>query len=110
MNDRRLNWALLVVALVLGLLIAWLDNRPHWDDTGITAALLLGSAGLMGLIAPRRPWLMGLAVGLWVPLHLILKAPTEKNMVGGLVILAVTMAGAYAGHALRRVLVVRKAT
>ena len=32
--------ALAAVALGIGFAIAWLDSRPTWDDTGITAVLL----------------------------------------------------------------------
>lgn len=102
-NKRLMDAALLVVALSLGLAIAWVDSRPHWDDTGITAASLLLSGGALGLIGPRRPWRWGLAVGAWVPLALILRMPTLGSVAGGLVILAIPMAGAYAGMAVRRI-------
>jgi hypothetical protein len=95
---------LLLLAIALGLGIAWVDARPHWDDSGITAGLLLLSAGLLGMIIPRRPWLWGLAVGIWVPLHLVVQKPSIGNIAGGLVILAFPMAGAFAGMAVRRLL------
>lgn len=91
-----------LIAVSLGLAIAWVDSRPHWDDTGITAASLLLSAGMLGLMSPRQPWRWGLAVGIWVPLSLILRTPTAGSLAGGLVILAIPMAGAYAGMAVRR--------
>lgn len=101
-HSRLKDAALLLVALSLGLAIAWMDSRPHWDDTGITAASLLLSGGLSGLMGPRQPWRWGLAVGVWVPLTLIVRAPAVRSVAGGLVILAIPMAGAYAGMALRR--------
>jgi hypothetical protein len=94
--------ALLLLAILLGLAIAWIDSRPHWDDAGITAGLLLLSAGLLGLIGPRRPWLWALGIGVWVPLHLFLQKPTLGSALGGCVILAIPAAGAYAGMAVRR--------
>jgi hypothetical protein len=94
----------LALALGLGLFIAWMDSRPHWDDTGITAASLLLSAGLTGFLARRRPWLLGLAVGLWVPLTVIAQHPSIASLAGGLVILSIPMAGAFAGAGLRRML------
>ena len=96
--------ALLLLAIALGLAIAWVDSRPHWDDTGITAGSLFLSAALLGLIAPRRPWLWALAIGFWLPAHLFLQHPTLGSAFGGSVILAIPIAGAYAGMALRRMM------
>ena len=101
---RILQWVLVAPAVLVGLGIAWVDSRPHWDDTGITAGCLLLSAGLLSLIAPRRPWLLALGVGLWIPIHLILQKPTLGSVLGGLVILAIPMLGAYAGMAVRKVI------
>jgi hypothetical protein len=99
---RTLHWVLLIAAVTLGLAIAWVDSRPHWDDTGITAGCLLLSGGALGLIGPRRPWLWALGLGIWIPLYMILRAPTLANVLGGFVIVAIPMAGAYAGMAVRR--------
>jgi hypothetical protein len=95
---------LLLLALSLGLAIAWIDSRPHWNDDGITAGMLLLSASLLGLIGPRRPWLWALAVGLWVPLNLNVQKPSLGNILGGFVILAFPMAGAYMGMGVRRLM------
>jgi hypothetical protein len=48
---------LLPIALGLGLLIAYVDSRPNWDDSGITALALLACSGLCGALEPNRPWL-----------------------------------------------------
>lgn len=104
MQSRWSQWALFSVAVAMGLAIAWVDSRPHWDDTGITAGCLLLSAGLLGLIGLRRPWLWALGIGVWIPLHMILRTPTLANILGGFVILAIPMAGGYAGMAVRRVI------
>jgi hypothetical protein len=92
----------LATAVAVGLSIAWVVSRAHWDDTGITAGMLLLTAGVLGLIGPRRPWLWALGIGMWVPLHLIVQRPSSGNILGGFVILAIPMAGAYAGMAVRR--------
>ncbi len=94
--------ALLVLAISIGLAIAWIDSRPHWDDTGITAGSLLLSAGLLGLIGPRQPWLWALGIGIWIPAHQFVQHPTLGSALGGCVILAIPMAGAYVGMAVRR--------
>ena len=57
---RKFLW---VAALAVGILIAYVDSLPHWDDTGITVLALLVSSGLLGMLSPRRPWLWALAVG-----------------------------------------------
>jgi hypothetical protein len=89
---------LFVLALSSGALIAYLDSRPGWDDTGVTALALLLSCGLLGAAGPRRTWAWALAVGLWVPALGI----TLSGNFGSLLALPFAFAGAYAGAALRR--------
>jgi hypothetical protein len=59
--------ALIALATVCGVAIAWIDSRPGWDDTGITAALLVLGAGAVAAVSGRRPWLWALLVGAWTP-------------------------------------------
>ncbi len=91
------------VALVAGIVVAALDSRPGWDDTGITAFSMLLSAGLFALLAPRRPWLWALAVGIWIPAHAIARAGSPAAF-GMLLVLVFPFAGAYLGFAARRLL------
>jgi hypothetical protein len=91
---------LLAVAVGLGLLIAYVDSRPGWDDTGVTAAALLVSCGLLGAAGPGRPWLWALAEGLWIP---VLGITWARNF-GALLALPFAFAGAYAGMAFRKLL------
>lgn len=88
----------LALAVVLGLLIAWADNRPGWDDTGLTAGAVFVAAAVCGLARPRRAWLWALAVGAWIPLIGIV----AHGNVGSLLALGVAFAGAYAGALIRR--------
>src|SRR6185503_3469261 len=37
---------LFALAVLMGILIAFVDSRPTWDDTGITAGMMLLSSGL----------------------------------------------------------------
>ena len=60
--------AVVLVALMLGALIALVDASPGWDDTGVSAAMSLAASGLLGAIHPARAWLWALAVGAWIPL------------------------------------------
>lgn len=87
----------LPIAVVLGLLIAYVDSRPTWDDTAVTLAALLASSGAIGFLAPRRPWLVGLAVGVWVPL---VEIPGGHGY-APLIALGVALVGAYGGAAIR---------
>jgi len=89
---------LLTVALVFGGLIAFVDSRPAWDDTGVTAAATLVACGVLGFVAPKRPWLWALAVGLWIPLLGIF----WTHNYGSLLALLIPFAGAYAGMAIRQ--------
>ncbi len=91
---------LLAVAIGAGLFITWIDSRPNWDDTGITAGLIFTFSAMLGTAVPRRPWVWGLAVGGWVPLFgLILRREPAT-----LIALAAGMAGAYAGAGIRKLL------
>jgi hypothetical protein len=89
---------LLPVAVCLGLLIAYVDSRPKWDDTGITAGAILVTSGVFGLLAPSRPWLWALAVGAWIPLYAI---ASTRNF-SSLLVFIFAFAGAYAGMGARK--------
>ena len=58
----------LAIALVTGVAIGYVDSRPGWDDTGITAVALVMAAGIAAFVAGRLPWLVALAAGAWVPI------------------------------------------
>jgi hypothetical protein len=64
---HREPW-LAVIALAAGVVIAWIDSRPTWDDTGITAASLLGAAAVVTALSGRRPLVWAFLVGVWTPL------------------------------------------
>src|SRR5215212_10959912 len=66
MRDRWL-FTLVPLALSFGLAIAYVDSSPGWDDTGVSAAAVLGTSGLFGVLYPARPWLWALAVGFGSP-------------------------------------------
>ena len=94
------DWLLLGGALALGLSLALVDAEPGWDDTGVSAAAVLLVAAAFGAARPSRPWLWGLAVGLWIPaLNIILRGnPTA------LLALVPALLGAFAGAGARRLL------
>jgi len=87
----------LLLAVSLGWLIAYVDSRPHWDDTGITAGLMFVVSFFCAALFPKRPWLWALAVGTGVPVMAMI---TSQNY-GGWLALAIAFAGAYVGYLLR---------
>ena len=66
LNDKF--WSALIISSLLGLLIAWIDSRPNWDDSGITAAMIFCVSAFFGFFMKDRPWLWALSVGIWIPL------------------------------------------
>ena len=99
-----MKWGLLMPsALVLGLLIALVDASPGWDDTGVSAAAVFTSCGILGVVHPRRAWQWALAVGSWIP---ALGIALHQNYESGAA-LVVAFAGAYAGKPVRFALVAR---
>jgi len=88
---------LLTVGVLAGLFSAWVDSRPNWDDTEILVIGLLLVSGLLTLLGGRRPWLIALAVGIWIPLHDIYLSHDLRM----LVVLLIPLVGAYAGWAVR---------
>jgi hypothetical protein len=83
------------LALCAGLAIAWIDTRPHWDDTGITVGLLVIATALISLLRVP-PWLVALLVA--GPM-LIAELPAGP---GVLIAVPAALAGAYAGAFFRR--------
>lgn len=88
---------LLVVAVFSGLFITYVDSRPTWDDTGITAGAILLVCGLIALFGYQRPWLLALAVGAWIPLYGII----YSHNFGTIIALIIAFIGAYGGWAFR---------
>ena len=94
-----MKWKFLMpLALVLGLLIAFVDASPCWDDTGVTAVMVFTSCGILGAIHPRRAWQWALAVGLWIPALGIALHQNYESWAA----LAVALVGAYAGKLINR--------
>jgi hypothetical protein len=94
---RPMQKILITVAVLAGLFFAYVDSRPTWDDTGVLVAAILLVSGLIALLGYKRPWLLALAVGGWIPLHGIL----VSHNAGSIVALIIAFAGAYIGKASR---------
>ncbi len=97
------NRILFCAAVVFGLSIAYVDSRPGWDATGITAFSMLMFAAILGFFGPRRPWLWALGIGLWIPLHAFVAKPSAGSA-SMLIVMVFPLAGAYAGMGLHYLL------
>ena len=89
---------LLPLALLVGLGMAYVDNLPNWDDTGVSAFAVLASTALLGLFEPTRPYLWAAAIGAWFPL---LSIVLHGNY-GAFMALGIAFIGAYGGCFARR--------
>jgi hypothetical protein len=71
----------LVVAVVAGIAIAYVDSRPGWDSNGITAGLLAIAALIAVLVEGSgravRVAAIAVLVGIWIPIFEI-AAPGSK--------------------------------
>jgi hypothetical protein len=90
------NVLLICAAVLFGLSIAYVDSRPGWDATGITAFSMLIAAAVLGFFGPGRPWLWAVGVGVWIPLHAMLARPSAGSA-AMLIVMLFPLAGAYAG-------------
>jgi len=84
-----------VSALVLGSMIAWVDTRPNWDDSGVTAGALLLSAAIATALGLRW-W----ASALLVAFPIVLLEHRSAGW-GVLLILAFAIAGSALGAVFR---------
>jgi hypothetical protein len=91
---------LLILAIGFGLLTAYIDSRPNWDDTGLIALAMVAGCTLLSLAEPRYPWLWALAVGVWIPAFGIMQSHNYASLLA----LAFAFAGAYSGTAFREIL------
>lgn len=90
---RWRGWVLLALAGGFSVAIAYVDSRPTWDDTGITAGAIIGVCGLLGFLAPRRAWIWALVVGGGIPIAAVLAG----HGLASLLAVGIALAGAYAG-------------
>lgn len=65
---KTFNIYFLLQPIVFGLAIAWIDSQRNWDDTGITAFMILFVTTLFGFLSAQKPWLIALAVSIWIPI------------------------------------------
>lgn len=60
----RVPLGVVLLALIIGVAIAYVDSRATWDDAGITAGALFITSAVLAVLSPRAAWLIGVVVGL----------------------------------------------
>lgn len=90
---------LLILSIIAGSAIGWIDSRPNWDDTGVTVGLIIISTAIMGGIMPEHAWLWGLVTGGIVSAMDIMLAANY----GSLLAVAFAISGAYLGLLFTRI-------
>lgn len=83
--------------LCAGAAIAWVDTRPKWDDTGITAVAVVITAAT-GALGGVRYWL---SAALTVAPLLAVELPAG---VGVLLAVPLALGGSVVGHFVRRLI------
>jgi hypothetical protein len=93
-----------LVAIASACFIAWMDTRPHWNDTGVTVGAILLASALCGALSPARAWLWALIIGgALFGANLALDGNYESAIA-----LAIAFLGAYAGAGVRKLIVMFK--
>ena len=59
----KTGWLTAALSLALGCAIGFVDSRPTWDDTGITAGSIFLASLVVTAVRPRSAWLTGLLIG-----------------------------------------------
>jgi hypothetical protein len=93
MKSKIKFWMLFIIAIALGMLIGFIDSRPHWDDTGITVGMILITSAFLGFVRPQRVWIWALSVGIWIPVWNML----QNNNYSSFIALPIAFVGAYIG-------------
>ena len=93
MKSKIKFWMLLIIAIALGMLIGFIDSRPHWDDTGITVGMILIASAFLGFVRPRRVSIWALSVGIWIPVWDMV----QNNNYSSFIALPIAFVGAYIG-------------
>ena len=88
---------LIVIALLAGSIIGWVDTRPHWNDTGITIGLIFISSFILGLFAGRNAWILALIIGLCITSLNYLVSGRFDSAVS----ILISLAGVYGGVSLK---------
>lgn len=101
-RTRLVELVILALAIASCFALNWVDTRQNWDDTGITVGLLLLTTGLLAFLAPRRVWLIALAVGVWIPAQAVMKNGVTTGTLSMFLVLLFPLAAAYGALGIRQ--------
>jgi hypothetical protein len=91
---------LIVLALLAGLIIGWIDTRPNWNDTGVTVGLIFISSFVLGLFSGKNAWILALIIGLCITsLNFLVSSRLDSA-----ISLVISLAGVYGGFALKHLI------
>jgi hypothetical protein len=109
---RRSPWdrSSMVLAVVLGLAVGWLDI--HTTEVSVTIGALLAAGVLCGLVQPRAPWRWAVALALGLPVvaaaarlaAVVTPEPIRLDPRVTVVAAAFALVGCYTGAFMRRAL------
>ncbi len=103
---RKPSLWLYLFTLFLGFIVGWLDLKT--TEVSSSVLMLLTFGFFAGFAQPRRAWLWGLFLGIWVPVlsfiaaNLRVTSPTSTELVTSFLALVFSLAGAFAGAVVRR--------
>ncbi len=93
---KRVNEKLfitIIFACMIGFILAKIDTSKHWDDTGITVALVLISSFILGIIQPTFAWASAIIIGGFIFSFKVL----ESRNYGSAAAILFAFIGAYGG-------------
>lgn len=96
--------AILAYALWLPAVLFLGRFELHTDDTGVEVFFLLAITFVLGALQPAHAWQWALLVGPCIPIAQLLFGHPERSVIAVLLplVIAIGLAGSYAGVGLRR--------
>ncbi len=89
----------IVFASIAGMVVAWIDSRPNWDDMALLVFMVFLSAFVFAYLAERKFWAIALAVSIWIPIVDII---LFRNYIGVMALIP-GFVGAWSGMMVRRI-------
>jgi hypothetical protein len=92
------SFAISILAVAVGLAIAYLDSSTFGKDARATAIALAASSFVFSMAAPRVAWFVGLAIGAPVVVLTWMERASLESLIG----LAISAVGAAVGYGIGR--------
>ncbi len=94
----------LLVSILMGLVIYWVNTLPNWDDAGIIATSIVLTSAVISYFYKTIPLVWGLAISCWIPVFGIIKTGDYKM----LLILLFGLIGSLGGYFVRKLMIPAK--